>query len=732
MMTGRKKLIEVALPLEQINAAAVHEKAVRVGHPNNVHFWWARRPLAACRAVLFASLVDDPSSLPERFPTEEDQERERRRLFNVIDRLVRWENTADEEVLAEARTEIRRSVGADLPPLLDPFCGGGAIPLEGQRLGLQTFASDLNPVAVLITKALTEIPTAFSGSAPVHPDARASALPEAAWRGAAGLAEDVGRYGSWVRDEAEKQIGYLYPRVKVGDATNEDAVVVAWLWARTVTCPNPACRAVMPLVRSFWLSTKADRQARVVPVVDPGARAVRFEISHGQGPGPEGTVGRTGARCLVCSVDVPLAYVRQEGQAGRMGTQLLAIVAEGARGRRYLPPDGLQEALARSPVPSWAPDTDLPDEALGFRVQNYGFKSHRDLYTSRQLTALATLAELTSDARARVYVDAVSAGMKPGAPTDGDISAQAYADAVTTYLALAVSGTVARCNAFVTWMLSVECPGHLFSRSALSMAWDFAEANVISGPSGSYLNMVNGVAAGIAAGAAISPLAPGRATQQDAQDLTAATPRYLISFDPPYYDNVPYADLSDIYYVWLRHMLAGLYPSLFRTLLTPKANELVADPIRFGSRDAAARHFESGLRRAFARIRECAAPDYPITVYYAFKQAEETDNTAESRAASTGWETMLEGLVGAGLTITGTWPIRTERQARARALSSNALASSIVLVCRRRAVSGATSSRPDRCRARYARAGRTMTSRGPGGNASRWLPDPTWPRRGAR
>ena len=279
----KRKLIEVALPLEAINVASAREKSIRHGHPSTLHLWWARRPLAACRAVLFASLVDDPSSDPERFPTPKAVEDERTRLFGIIERLVQWENSTNEAVLEEARAEIRRSTGGNPPPVLDPFCGGGSIPLEAQRLGLTAYASDLNPVAVLITKALIEIPPKFANLPPVHPDARRGVGGTGAWKGAAGLAEDVRRYGAWMRDEAERRIGHLYPKVRLPkEHGGGEATVIAWLWARTVTCPNPACGARMPLVRSFALSTKKGKEAWVEPIVDRTAKTVRFEVRTGR------------------------------------------------------------------------------------------------------------------------------------------------------------------------------------------------------------------------------------------------------------------------------------------------------------------------------------------------------------------------------------------------------------------------------------------------------------------
>jgi putative DNA methylase len=654
-MTERRKLIEVSLPLEAINREAAREKSIRHGHPSTLHLWWARRPLAACRAVLFAQLVDDPSAHPEEFPTEEAQDIERQRLFGIIERLVPWESSNDEAVLAEARAEIRKSCGDSPPPVLDPFCGGGSIPLEAQRLGLEAHASDLNPVAVLITKALVELPARFAGRPPVHPsdDGR---LAVSDWKGAQGLAEDVRYYGAWMREEAERRIGYLYPKATLPDGRK--AAVIAWLWARTVTCPNPACRAQMPLVRSFWLGKKKGKEAWVRPVVGDGH--VRFEIGHGAGGPPiEGTVNRNGATCLVCQAPVPLAHIRAEGKAGRMGAQLMAVVAEGDRSRIYLAPTMEHEAAAEVSRPPDVPETELPDQALGFRVQGYGMTHHADLFTNRQLRLLETLFALVTE----VDLEGVDSDLK---------------GALLGYLALAASRVVGNCMSLCTWnpAPSKEGVNNAFRLQTLSMVWDFAELNpFLAGPAD-----ISGSAEWVARVLSLVPAQPSaRSEQRDARDHTESS--VLVSTDPPYYDNVGYADLSDVCYTWLRTALQPIFPQLFGTVLTPKTSELVADPARTaGNREKADQLFEEGFAQAFTRLRSCAHPDFPIAVFYAFKQSESSD----AGIVSTGWETMLGGLLQAGLSVTATQPMRTERGGRPRDNASNALASSIVLACRPR------------------------------------------------
>ena len=684
-MTYRKKLIEVALPLEAINRSAAEEKSVpRRGHPATLHLWWARRPLAACRAVLFASLVDDPSSYPEEFPSESDQQRERERLFGLIEELVKWENTNDECILEKAQAEILKSTDGNPPPALDPFCGGGSIPLEAQRLGLKAYGSDLNPVAVLITKALIEIPPRFAGKPSVNPDTQNTLVQNQTWKGAAGLAEDVRYYGKWIRDEAEKRIGAFYPKALLPkEYGNKKSPVLAWFWTRTVKCPSPACGARMPLVQSFWLSKNKGNKAWVEPIVNKASKTVRFEVKTGNGVPPEGTVDRRGARCIVCDEVFLLDHVRAEGRAGRLGQQLMAIVAEGNRDRVYLAPSDEQIAVADKATPHGAPETDLPEKALGFRVQLYGMTQHHHLFTVRQLAALTTFSDLVGLVREKIKQDAIIAGFPDdGVPLHaGGKNAHAYSETIATYLGCALSRLASYNNSICRWNEKGGSIAQIFTRQAIPMMWNFIEANPLEKMSGNWTGAVEWVSDVLTA----LPVGPeGNATQIDAsQALSFTEDMPLITTDPPYYDNIGYADLSDFFYIWLRRNLREVYPDLFSLMLVPKTEELVATPYRFGGdKSKAEAHFLTGLGKAFHLMRSRAHPNYPMTVYYAFKQSE-TDKK-DGGIASTGWETMLEGLLKAGFQITGTWPIRTERTARPVAIGTNALASSIVLVCRPR------------------------------------------------
>lgn len=689
MAQPRRKLIEVSLPLEEINAQSAREKSIRHGHPSTLHLWWARRPLATARAVLFAQLVDDPSNFVDEYRTEavekgyEDPDgwaehrvkQERERLFDLIRSMVNWDNLGDEGLFDEVRREILRSTDGNPPAILDPFAGGGTIPLEAQRLGLEAHASDLNPVAVLINKALIEIPPKFAGRPPVFPDAAGQRTD---WPRATGLAEDVRRYGQWMRDEAEKRIGHLYPKATLPDGSK--ATVIAWIWARTVTCPNPACGIEMPLVRSWWLGKKKGKEAYVVPKVVAGK--VEYEIGHDPNQAPkgdtEGTVGRTGATCLACGASVPLEYVREQSREVGLGNDLMATVAEGQRSRTYLPPSDDQREAAGVPRPSDLPIGELPNKALSFRVQAYGMTEWVDLFTNRQLTALTTFSDLVGEARERVLADAVAAGHPEGDHLEsGGTDAAAYADAVATYLGFALSRMINKSSTLAGWDSSTKVEGvrSVFARQSLPMVWDYGDANIFGGAAGDFGQDLGWVSKVID----FLPVnATGVAAQADAASRSMRN--MLLSTDPPYYDNIGYSDLSDFFYVWLRRTLHSTYPVLLGTMLVPKAEELVANPYRHGGSKEAKNFFETGFEHVFEHARESAEYDFPITVYYAFKQSE-SDAGGE---ASTGWETILGSMVHAGWRVTATWPVRSEMSNRMIGSGTNALASSVVLSLRPR------------------------------------------------
>lgn len=672
-MAVKRKLIEVALPLDAINAAAAREKSIRHGHPSTLHLWWARRPLAACRAVLFASLVDDPSC--DEALTPDEQEVKRKELFGLVEQLVQWDNSNDALLLAEAHQEIMKSTGGGgLPAILDPFAGGGSIPLEAQHLGLDVYASDLNPVAVLINKALIEIPPRFAGRPPIHAGSRVNALDS--WSGAQGLAADVRHYGHWMREQAQKRIGHLYPTVALpAEHGGEEAAVIAWIWARTVRCPNPACGSTMPLLNSYALSRRKNREAWLQAEPDRDAKRIRFQIRQGPGCPQGGTVGRGGAVCLACGSGMPLKDVRAVAKAGGLGSQLVSIVAEGDRRRVYLPADDAHVDAALMEPPCDPPFGSLPKKALGFRVQQYGLTEWADLFTARQLTTMCTFADLVAAAREQVLADG------------GD---EPYANAVALYLSLTIGRLANRSSNLSFWNPNGDKIEQVFARNALPMIWVYAEGNPFSNSSGNFLGQLEYL---VAALERVPAAGNGSARQLDARSSHGIESKVLVCTDPPYYDNVPYADLSDFFYVWLRRCLKDTYEDLCSTLLVPKAQELIAEPARQGDWDSAAAFFEDGLKQAFTAIVDIQDEAYPFIVFYAFKQAEDTGDG--NGRVSTGWETMLEGLLDSGVTITGTWPVRTEQPGGLRVVGRAALASSIVLVCRRRSADAPLTTRRD-------------------------------------
>jgi putative DNA methylase len=766
-MKLRKKLIEVALPLEAINKASAKEKSIRQGHPSTLHLWWARRPLAAARAVIFSQMVDDPSEYTDTLLSDPNKKRaatrelgkrksvwegrkalykeacgqgdhsfpdpgpeptlqdciadiERERLFRIIEDLVLWENTTNGTVLQQARDEIwqswRRACAwnadhprakelfdrYELPAFHDPFAGGGTLPLEAQRLGLEAYASDLNPVAVLINKAMIEIPPKFAGRPPVNPEARGDKeLFKKTWKGAQGLAEDVRYYGQWMREEAEKRIGHLYPKVEITEEmakarpdlktlVGQKLTVIAWLWARTVKSPNPAFANVdVPLASTFMLSTKTGKEAYVEPVIENGG--YRFTVKVGKPrdavEAKKGTkISQGSFRCLISNVPIRYEYIDDEANAGRMGERLMAIVAEGPRGRIYLPPIDEMEAMARTAKPTWKPDAPSRGTwASNAQGRRYGFETFGDYFSPRQLVALTTFSDLLEDACKQVRNHALAAGLldddKPFAT--GGTGATAYADAVVIYLAIVVDKAADYNSTICRWIQGGETLRNTFGRQAIPMTWDYCETNSLGSATGS---IDSGIAQVAKALEVIVPGSVGTASQSDAQSVEIC--HRIVSTDPPYYDNIGYADLSDFFYVWLRRALKPIFPSLFATLAVPKAEELVATPYRHGSKEKAEAFFLDGMTRAMCRLAEQAHPGFPVTIYYAFKQSESDDDDG---TASTGWDTFLEAVIHAGFAITGTWPMRTERGARSS--DTNTLASSIILVCRKRTIASPTAAR---------------------------------------
>ncbi len=694
-MTYKKKLIEVAIPLEKINEASAREKSIRHGHPSTLHLWWARRPLAACRAVLFAQLVDDPSSHPDKFPTPEAVEAERKRLFDIIEKLVIWENSTNEEVLERARVEIRKSCGGELPPVYDPFSGGGSIPLEAQRLGLPAYGSDLNPVAVMIGKAMIEIPPKFKDMPPVHPGGKERNH----YRNAEGLAEDVRYYGEWMRKKAFERIGHLYPQVDLPkEYGGGKATVIAWIWARTVPSPDPAFSDVqVPLVSNFLLGTKPKKEAFVRPVIDRAAKSIRYEIINGgsaaerEGAKNGTKSGRASFSCLISGSAITPEYIKRMGLQGNIGQSLIAIVAEGNGRRNYLSPNHHHEMLALTATPQWVPDNEISTDGRAFTTPAYGLKRFADLFSPRQLVALTTFSDLLAEVREQISHNIQQHLSSHDPAIRHDVE---YGAAVSIFLAFAINRMADLQNNLCQWRSDPgkEHVGHLFSRQAIPMIWDFAEANPFCSSAGSWEKCLSFVPKAVEL---LPSLSSGRVVQANAGEIEQDSNRYVVSSDPPYYDNVGYADLADFFYPWLRRSLKEVFPDIFGSIATPKAEELVATASRHKSKGDAEAFFLEGMQQAMSRMHSIQREDFPTTIYYAFKQSE----MQNEGITSTGWATFLQAVLNAGFSVIGTWPVRTELANRIRGIGANALANSVVLVCRKKQANASAISRAEFIRA---------------------------------
>lgn len=714
-MTYKKKLIEVALPLEAINKAAAHEKMPGIGpHPRGLHLWWARRPLAAARAVIFAQMVDDPSEHPDIFKTQKAQIQERERLFKIIEELVKWENSTNQELIERAKEEIWQSWRYtctenandknakdlfdrfNLPSFHDPFSGGGAIPLEAQRLGLKSFAGDLNPVAILINKSMIEIPPRFSGLTPVNPAiSKFKDLAGRDWKLSQGLAEDVKLYGEILLNKVSKKIGHTYPKYEITPKLIEQRPdlekysgrklnPIAWVWVRTVLSPNPAFSTIhVPLASTFTLSNKDGKEIYIEPVIANDGYS--FVVKAGKPDDKDGAKNGTklarGAnfKCLMSSAPISGDYIKAEGKAGGFGVRLMAVVCEGDRTRVYLPPNQEQEGAARVEKPEWLPDLTISGSTQYLGVKPYGMETFDQLFTNRQLNTLTTFADLISETHAEILKDCEGKDFKidPNGLEDGGSGAKAYADAVCLYLAFAIDRCCDFSNSCTRWVAGNQKVMNLFGKQAIGMTWDFSEAAILNRTVGGFAPAVEFISECIKK---LPGAGWGEAVQQDAATSKMAANK-VISTDPPYYDNVPYADLSDFFYVWLRKSLKPIFPKLLSTVAVPKLEELVAFAYRHSGKSGAEAFFLNGMTEAMTRLAENAHPAFPITIYYAFKQSE---SDGEDGTANTGWETFLDAVVRAGFSTTGTWPMRSEQEFRMRSIGSNALASSIVLVCRKK------------------------------------------------
>jgi putative DNA methylase len=624
--------------------------------------------------VIWASLVDDPSSSPKLFPTLESQARERKRLLELLERLSKWEATSDVSILAEAQKEIDKCFPSGAPAVLDPFGGGGAIPLEGARLGLDVITGDLNPVAVCLQRAALQVPQQFYGLSPINPGSRGG---QAWFDGFTGFADDFRHYSSWMIEEAWKSLKNSYSTSST--ISPDGKKVVAWIWVRTVVSPDPSWAKVVPLVGSWILVKKGGKpKVWVVPVVDEVEKKISYKIvTSGDVPDPTFKGGK--GVCVATGATIDSDYIKSEGVKGRLGQSLIAIAIDGPSGRIYHEANEADLAVANPGASPWVPIGKMAVHPQYMGTPRYGLDEWWKLFTPRQLYSLTTLHDLLPQVKKKILDDYDRPDSDDRGLAIGGNGRQAYAEALVFYLVLALGKFTEMSTSICRWEPIAQCPRTIFARQSISMLMDFAESNPFGGSSGSLKVVVDGIHRVLLSGN-IPFVEKGKIeiNQRDAATQCENSNNYFVSCDPPYYDNVPYSDLSDFFYVWMKKSLSEIWPDEFSTLLTPKMEELVADYVRFGSKENAKNHFELGLSKVFAAAAKNATKEVPVTIFYAFRATENNDDGV----TSTGWETFLNSVIGAGYSISATWPIRTENASRSRAQGANALATSVVLVCR--------------------------------------------------
>lgn len=565
----------------------------------------------------------------------------------------------------------KNSLSLSRVKILDPFCGGGAIPLEASRLGLSAVGGDLNPVAVLISKAVVEIPFLFKGLNPINPETRKSSLKT--WSGAQGLAEDVRYYGELICKKAWERIGHLYPKVQLSqEQGGAEATVIAWFWARTVQSPDPSWKGYVPLIRSGILRDKKGKPIIwVEPQVDIESQLVSYRLREGDYK-EYSTIGRNGGSCIATGSTIKLEYIREQGKKGVLSKALIGIVAEGHKERIYVDPIDIPYI----PEANWIPEGKF--EGKSTNVPSYGMEGFADIFTERQLVALTTFSDLLKDVKKIIEEDATDAGLiNDGVRLrESGSGKMAYVDAIITYLSFAIDKCADYWSTLGNWQNHRESLGPVFARQAIPMTWDFVEANPFSNSSGNWLGLLGSICKSISN---LPVEEQGIILQRDAKSIASEIERPIICTDPPYYNNIYYADLSDFFYVWLRHNLSEIWPDECSTLMTPKRDEIVANTYRAGSKESAHHHFKNNMFKVMKQIAQFQNPDFPATIFYAFKQ----QANQEGEKISVGWESFLQALVDAGLMVTATLPISTEKPGGSRSRKAM-LASSVVIVCRSR------------------------------------------------
>lgn len=668
----KKRLIEVNFPLREISEDSAREKTIRHGHLSTLHIWWSRKPLAASRATALAALLPDEANKREEY-------------LQLIRDISPWEAVSKETpqnqaLLERARKLILDANGGKPPKVLDCFAGGGAIPLEALRLGCDAYALDYNPVAVLIEKAVLEYPQKFGNPLFVK-DKSSGKLGMEAQRTVNPLLEEVRRWCNWVLEEARKELAPLYPNDLDG------GIPVGYVWARTLSCQNAECGAEIPLIIQTWLAKREvkkksgarekGKQVALRIVANRTAKRVEFEVVEGKNIGfdpEEGTVSRAHVRCPICGSTIDDHTTRRLFCEGKTGQRMIAVIFRHTKrtGKTYRLPtesdmeiyrtaEARLEAKRRALRADWGLDP-VPDEPLKrvpitFGIINvwvYGMNSWGDLFNVRQKLALVTFAEKVRAAYKKMLAD--------GLETE-------FAKAIVTYLGLLMSKLTDWMSVLVGLQPHVECPGHTFQRQALPMAWNYYEVAPLGGSSGSWeslLGVLYDAAKTLFVSSNFASVQQGTATNLPwSADFFDA-----VLTDPPYYDNVPYSYISDFFYVWLKRAVGDVFPELFTTPLSPKTDEVVAYT-NGGGPDEAKQRFESMLTQSFKEIHRVLKPNGIAVIVFAYPKTE-------------AWETVISGLLSAGMYMTGSWPVHTEMLARLRAQESAVLASSIYMICRKR------------------------------------------------
>ena len=675
----KKKLIEVAMPLNSINKACDYEKKPGIGpHPRGIHHWWARRPHTAARAFLFAQLIDDPISRPEDFKTEEDQKQERKRLMSIIEKLSEWKSNNNDKFFFEIRSELKKSIGNDFPIILDPFSGGCTIPLEGKRMGLEVHGSDLSAVSTILGKSMIEINELFQNMPPLNPNGNLKNH----YRGFEGLAEDFKYYGFEVIKNCKQKLKSNYETENIKDNRYKNSDIVAWIWTNTVASPDPSLNGLhVPLVKSFDLVTSRGNRVWIKPLVQGDRYSFRVlsELDGCKYEKIEGTIGRHGGRCIVSGSAITLDYIRNEGKKGLLSQKLMAVCVKGKGRKNYFsPPLNYEKNIflnskieyINCPIEHWPGSTNCVV---------YGRTKFQDLFSSRQLNSLIQFSLEIKKIEKQIFneiknkLELYTKEKK----INLDLVSKEYLKLIMTFLAFTLSRALDFNNMHCRWSASNEKIMQLFARGAIPMCWDFGEANLFEDVVGGFPKIIDYQAKCIET--LFVNNGKGRIIQSDARE--AVIPKNsILNTDPPYYDNIPYSNLADFFHVWLKKTIGHLYPDELSTLSSPKETELVANQFRFGGKELADKTFLDGMTFVINRYTNFCNKDYPLVIYYAFKQSEIENHGI----FSPGWDSFLTALISTGLQVVQTWPARTESSTRIRALGYNALATSVIVVCRKR------------------------------------------------